>query len=1283
MSAGLVSAYDADTNDDGKLNFIKFDENDILENNIIPNPGGGGGSGDNSSSGSGSGSDGISSPAFDEADDFSSWSSDSSWEINGQNYSGFYYNIHADAYGESLTIYENGTNGTRTLNTSLSQNSLVYRSVLFNVYPEFAFMQQDNPASHFTYPIIGFAGEAYTPLVKGDASNLSRLMIDDDNSYVLRVSDTLELGEDYAITPVQIDVEGENVWLKLTKNGNFIDNAIINVGTNGTTSDKTWNFEQDVGDVEDVVTLMIHVDEVNQSQVDSLCVIEGIWQISDESLVIEEGDVFGNLVVTAMTSDSIEMELFEPLTLLPGDEYNLFVTPENLIIRVADSDSLRFNFVKQVNANELYEVRGSVAEPEFESDEITWTANGDYSFTGFWYHLDSDQSSESLTLKNVTNDTRVFEEGDVNYTATIAYDLDPEFNFTTKGSPNNEMKYDVIGFTGEAYVPLAKGDASKISRLLIDDDSRYTLRTSDTLVLAEGYSICPLQIDVEGEKVWFELTKNGTFIDDAIINVGTNGTTSDKTWYYEQDILNENDVLTLMIHVDQLFQGTVDSLCVIEGVWQISDSAMEIDVEDEFGKLIVTADGSGGTIEMENNEALELSRDSEIEIFGGLKFRTADSPDIRFYPFVTFELPECSIDLIYPNPAFEGNNIIFKGHGTDHDGLIAAPIWESNAYIWESSIDGLLSNNSSFTTSSLSPGNHEISLKVQNDEGAWSPTQSMNLFVFSASQAEELLSPVFAEASDFGAWNPNSIWEVNAPDFSGFYYDDIADLYGETLTVYENRTSGSRTLDEGSLVYETTVMEGFDPVFPFLLSDGTTPFTYDMIAFFGDLYVPVNGDVSLLSEVLVDDNSTYLLGMGNSLELGEGYAITPKQIDVDGDKVWLELTKNGTFIDDAIINVGTNAITSDKTWYYEQDISGEDDVLTLMIHVDEVNQSGNFIIIDGIWQLSDEPWVIGDDDTVGRMEVAALGSDRIVMELYEPITLSANETYNLARNLGVKVVGNESLLRFSLVMRILSNLSPTATIDSISPDPESETATFIGSGTDTYGTIVGYNWTSSIDGQLSTSAYFSTSDISIGTHTIYFSVQDDEGAWSDTVSRTLEVVDNQTPEVHNGNGGGGSSSGGGGGNTGEAFENILAKDAQSSTVAIGELSRYEFAKEWCNISYVQFEGVANAGRISTLIEGLKNTSSLVDSPAPGNVYQNLNLWVGNAAFSNDKIENAVIGFRISKAWLSENSIDESSVALYRYDGKWNKLFTTKTSEDDSYIYFEAEAPGFSPFAIVG
>ncbi|WP_209681218.1 NosD domain-containing protein [Methanohalophilus levihalophilus] len=162
----------------------------------------------------------------------------------------------------------------------------------------------------------------------------------------------------------------------------------------------------------------------------------------------------------------------------------------------------------------------------------------------------------------------------------------------------------------------------------------------------------------------------------------------------------------------------------------------------------------------------------------------------------------------------------------------------------------------------------------------------------------------------------------------------------------------------------------------------------------------------------------------------------------------------------------------------------------------------------------------------------------------------------------------------------------------------------------------------------------------------------------------------------------GGSGGGGGGNTGESFENILAKDAQLSIVVADGVSLYEFKEEMCNISYVQFRGVSNTGQISTIIEVLKNTSALVDSPVPGNVYQNLNIWVGNAAFGDDKIKDAVIGFRVSKEWLLENGIEASAIALYRYnDGQWNELSTIQIDENDKYIYFEAKTPGFSPFAI--
>ncbi|MBE0426200.1 MAG: putative Ig domain-containing protein [Nitrospirae bacterium] len=88
------------------------------------------------------------------------------------------------------------------------------------------------------------------------------------------------------------------------------------------------------------------------------------------------------------------------------------------------------------------------------------------------------------------------------------------------------------------------------------------------------------------------------------------------------------------------------------------------------------------------------------------------------------------------------------------------------------------------------------------------------------------------------------------------------------------------------------------------------------------------------------------------------------------------------------------------------------------------------------------------------------------------------------------------------------NIAPTATIDLISPNPAlpGETVSFAGSGTDSDGTITGYNWRSSIDGQLSSSASFSTSALSEGNHVIYFKVQDNQGAWSQEASRTAEIA---------------------------------------------------------------------------------------------------------------------------------------------------------------------------------
>jgi len=100
----------------------------------------------------------------------------------------------------------------------------------------------------------------------------------------------------------------------------------------------------------------------------------------------------------------------------------------------------------------------------------------------------------------------------------------------------------------------------------------------------------------------------------------------------------------------------------------------------------------------------------------------------------------------------------------------------------------------------------------------------------------------------------------------------------------------------------------------------------------------------------------------------------------------------------------------------------------------------------------------------------------------------------------------------------IPNQLPTAYIDPITPNPATQgthTVSFIGRGTDSDGSVIAYNWRSSRDGQLSTSSSFNkpASALSAGTHTIYFKVMDDDGAWSTEVTKTLTINPTLAPEL--------------------------------------------------------------------------------------------------------------------------------------------------------------------------
>ncbi|ABE52543.1 NosD domain-containing protein [Methanococcoides burtonii] len=49
----------------------------------------------------------------------------------------------------------------------------------------------------------------------------------------------------------------------------------------------------------------------------------------------------------------------------------------------------------------------------------------------------------------------------------------------------------------------------------------FTVKAGTAILLYEGYSLVPLQFDVSGEKVWFELRMNGNRIDDEVLEIGS------------------------------------------------------------------------------------------------------------------------------------------------------------------------------------------------------------------------------------------------------------------------------------------------------------------------------------------------------------------------------------------------------------------------------------------------------------------------------------------------------------------------------------------------------------------------------------------------------------------------------------------------------------------------------------------------------------------------------------------------------------------------------------------
>ena len=243
------------------------------------------------------------------------------------NFEGFYYNIDEGVGTESLEITDLG-------GRTIDDGDLVYRSVPLDVSFEY-----DDWGD---FQVVGFLAEKYfagypdnefTDDVSLLSSGyLSKVLIDDDSRTSIYSGVSLELEDGYELVIVEVDLDGSSVMVNLVQNGDEIDTGIVS-------SNDDYVYEKDIGATDDVPIIVVHFDEIFRGTETNAVFIDGIFQISEDIVEIEDDETFGKMEVTSFSSDEIVLENEDSISLTRGDTVEIM---GDISFNVADSGDVRY-----------------------------------------------------------------------------------------------------------------------------------------------------------------------------------------------------------------------------------------------------------------------------------------------------------------------------------------------------------------------------------------------------------------------------------------------------------------------------------------------------------------------------------------------------------------------------------------------------------------------------------------------------------------------------------------------------------------------------------------------------------------------------------------------------------------------------------------------------------------------------------------------------------------------------------------------------------------------------
>jgi S-layer protein (TIGR01567 family) len=275
------------------------------------------------------------------------------------------------------------------------------------------------------------------------------------------------------------------------------------------------------------------------------------------------------------------------------------------------------------------------------------------------------------------------------------------------------------------------------------------------------------------------------------------------------------------------------------------------------------------------------------------------------------------------------------------------------------------------------------------------------------------------------------VW--NSANFAGFYYDIDKDISSEQLIFKLSKSKRYPTSamlsdqpegnDSRGIVYKTQARP---------MNFSFKPWgKYWIMGFIGEKYFAAYDDKSYLRSqsnnssnlmeygqicrILIDSNAEETISSTSSLKLDEGYELAIKSIDADGNKVHVDLLKDGQIIDSKIVKPSMpNAKMKDKTYFFKTNLEDTEDAITIAVHFRNAFQSGDTSIatVDGVFQISETPTSIIEGQQFDRMSIKEFDYNQLNITMdnkdYQ-IRLIKNNDILLMRGIYIKTANQDAI----------------------------------------------------------------------------------------------------------------------------------------------------------------------------------------------------------------------------------------------------------------------------------